>query len=213
MPHAPRNIETLNNMVYAYLRISTNRQEAHSQKFTIDEYCKQRGIVPDEYLIEQASGGKRAADRKLGELLNRMQKGDLLVTTEISRLGRSTLNVMSTLNYCMEKGLMVHTVKGNYELGDNIQSQLLAFAFAIGAQIERDLIKTRTREAIARKKSEGKSWGRQKGFKLSTYKLDEKVDLIRSEIEKKTPFTTIAKMVGTDRRTVKKFCENIMLNK
>lgn len=196
-------------MIYAYLRISTNKQEAHSQKFTIDEYCKQRGIVPDEYLIEQASGGKRAADRKLGELLNKMQKGDLLVTTEISRLGRSTLNVMSTLNFCMERGIRVWALKGGYCLEDNIASKVLAFAFSLGAEIERDMIRGRTREAIARKKSEGKSWGRQKGFKLSTYKLDEKVDLIRSELAKKTSFRQIGKLAGVDPRTVQKYAENL----
>lgn len=200
-------------MIYGYIRISTGKQEFKTQRHTLETYCKERGVVPDVWITEQASGAKKAIDRKLGELLETMQKGDLLVTTEVSRLGRSTLNVMSTLNYALEKGLRIWVVKGSFDLGDNIQSQLLAFAFAIGAQIEREMIISRTKQAIERKRSEGKSWGRQKGFKLSTYKLDEKVDLIRSELAKKTPFTTIAKMVGTDRRTVKKFCENIMLNK
>lgn len=196
-------------MIYGYIRISTGKQEVKTQRFGIEEYCKTRGIVPDEWIIEQASGGKRAVDRQLGDLLNKMQKGDLLITTEISRLGRSTLNVMSTLNYALEKGLRIWAIKGNYELGDNIQSQLLAFAFSIGAQIERDLIRSRTKETIARKRAEGMTWGRQKGRKSDRYKLDDKASLIRSEIAKKTPVSTIATLVQADRRTVANYIKLI----
>lgn len=196
-------------MIYAYIRISTGRQEFKTQRHTLETYCKERGVVPDVWICEQASGGKKAVDRKLGELLETMQKGDLLVTTEISRLGRSTLNVMATLNYCMEKGLRVWAIKGGYELGDNLQSKMLAFAFAIAAEIERDMIRGRTKETIARIIADGGDWGRPKGHKSSTCKLDEKVDLIRSEVAKKTSFRAIAKMVGADRRTVQKFAQTL----
>lgn len=198
-------------MNYAYVRISSGKQETKTQTHTIEVYCKERGIVPDEWVIEQVSGGKRAADRQLGALLNRMQKGDLLVTTEISRLGRSTLNVMSTLNFCMEQGIRVWTIKGGYCLEDNIASKVLAFAFSLGAEIERDMIRGRTREAIARKRAEGKTWGRQKGHKSSTYKLTGREDEIRAMIAQNKPVLHIANELKIDRRTVSKFIKSKIL--
>lgn len=196
-------------MIYCYVRISTDKQGYKTQRHTLETYCKEKGVVPDEWICETASGGKKASDRELGALLNKMQSGDLLITTEISRLGRSTLNVMSVLNDCMNRGLKVWALKGSYELGDNVQSKLLAFVFSIAAEIERDLIRSRTRETIARKKAEGKSWGRPEGWRASSYKLDEKVDLIRSELAKKTSFRQIGKLAGVDPRTVQKYAENL----
>lgn len=129
---------------------------------------------------ETASGTKAASDRKLGGLLKKMKKGDTLIITEISRLGRNLMQIMSILNLCMSKETKVLTVKERYELGNNINSQILAFAFGLSAQIERDLISQRTKEALAMRKAAGKKLGREVGSKNSRYKLTGK-DLLSGQ--------------------------------
>ena len=101
------------------------------------------------------SGTKSAKKRKLGPLIKKLKKGDTLIASEISRLGRRLMEVMSILNTLMQKNITVLTVKEKYELGNNIQSQILAFAFGLSAQIERDLISQRTKEGLARRVAEG----------------------------------------------------------
>ena len=126
---------------------------------------------------------KAAHARRLGELLKKMKRGDTLVCSEISRLGRRLMEVMSILNTLMTRQVVVLTVKEKYELGNNIQSQILAFAFSLSAQIERDLISQRTKEGLARRKAEGQQLGRKKGGKNSHYKLTGKEQLIRTMLE------------------------------
>lgn len=119
----------------------------------------------DAWVSEIVSGTKAAADRKLGSLLKKMKKGDILIISEISRLGRNLMQIMSILNLCMVKEVSVLTVKEQYELGNNINSQILAFAFGLSAQIERNLISQRTKEGLARKRAEGCRLGRIPGKK------------------------------------------------
>ena len=108
-----------------------------------------------------------------------MHEDDILIVTELSRLGRSLLEVMSILHTLMEKDIKVFTTKERYELGNNISSKVLAFAFSLSAEIERSMISSRTKEALARKKSEGKRLGRPKGKLSAVTKLSGKDDLIR----------------------------------
>lgn len=198
-------------MVYVYLRISTGRQTADTQRFQAERFCQERNITVDNWVCETVSGAKKAADRKLGKLVDDLQKGDTLIVTELSRLGRSFFNVMSTINTCIEKEVKIIALKGNYELGDNIQSKVIVFAFSLAAEIERDMIRARTSQAIERKRAEGKTWGRQKGFKPNSYyKLSENMETIQEELEKNTPYTTISKLTGIDRRTIAKFHSKIL---
>ncbi|MDD3041260.1 master DNA invertase Mpi family serine-type recombinase [Bacteroides sp.] len=166
-------------MVYAYIRVSTDKQTVENQRFEVQKFATEKGIVIDKWISETVSGTKAASDRKLGPLLKKMKKGDTLVISEISRLGRNLMQIMSLLNLCMSKETMVLTVKERYELGNNINSQILAFAFGLSAQIERDLISQRTKEGLARRKAEGMRLGREKGSKNSHYKLDVKDCIIR----------------------------------
>lgn len=152
-------------MIYAYIRISTDKQIKENQKFEIEKFAKEKGLTIDSWVSEQVTGTKAAKDRRLGPLLKKMRKGDTLVISEISRLGRNLMNIMSMLNLCMTKETFVLTVKEKYELGNNINSQVLAFAFGLSAQIERDLISQRTKEALAWRKASGKKLGRQAGEK------------------------------------------------
>ena len=142
-------------MIYAYIRVSTDKQTVENQRFEINRFAKQRDFQIDVWVEETVSGTRSAKDRKLGVLLKRIKKGDTLIVSEISRLGRRLMEVMSILNACMLKNVILLTVKEKYELGNNIQSQILAFAFSLSAQIERDLISQRTREGLARRIASG----------------------------------------------------------
>ena len=131
-------------MVYAYIRVSTDKQTVENQRFEVQKFATEKGLVIDKWVSEKVSGTKIANDRKLGPLLKRMKKGDTLIITEISRLGRNLMGIMSMLHLCMIKETCVLTVKERYELGNNINSKVLAFAFGLSAEIERDLISQRT---------------------------------------------------------------------
>ena len=127
-------------MIYAYIRVSTDRQSVKNQKYEILRFADEKKIHIDKWIEETISGTKKVQDRKLGELLQQMNKEDMLIITEISRLGRSLMEVMSILHDCMERDIKVFTTKERYELGNNMNSKVLAFAFSISAEIERNMI-------------------------------------------------------------------------
>lgn len=170
-------------MVYAYIRVSTDKQTVENQRFEVQNFANLRRLVIDKWVSETASGTKAAKDRKLGPLLKKMKKGDTLILSEISRLGRNLMGIMSILNLCMTKETIVLTVKEGYELGNNINSQVLAFAFGLSAQIERELISQRTKEGLARRKAAGQKLGRPAGGKNSHYKLSGKETVIQRMLE------------------------------
>lgn len=153
-------------MIYGYIRVSTDKQTVENQRFEINNFCKREQIQIDGWIEETISGTKAYNKRALGKLLKRVEKGDLIVCAELSRLRRNLFMIMEILNICMTKECRVWTIKDNYRLGDDIQSKVLAFAFGLSAEIERNLISQRTKEALARKKAEGVVLGRPKGKRL-----------------------------------------------
>ncbi len=161
-------------MNYGYIRVSTDRQTVENQRYEITRFCEQECIRIDGWIEETISGTKNYKKRELGRLIKHMNKGDLIVCAELSRLGRNLFMIMEILHLCMDKGCSVWTVKEGYRLGDDIQSKVLAFAFGLSAEIERKLISERTKEALARKRAEGARLGRRPGSKNNRYKLDEK---------------------------------------
>lgn len=170
-------------MIYAYIRVSTDKQTVENQRFEIEKFAKKQEFHIDKWISETVSGTKDAKNRKLGPLIKKLKKGDTLICSEISRLGRRLMEVMSLLNTLMQKKIVVLTVKEKYELGNNIQSQILAFAFGLSAQIERDLISQRTKEGLARRAAEGQKLGRHVGGHNAKHKLTGKEDLIRTMLE------------------------------
>lgn len=148
---------------YAYVRVSTQMQPFESQEYEIRRWCDVHALRIDGWITESVSGTKSWEKRRLGRVIRRMKPGDLLVCSEISRLGRNMLMIMSILNVCSQKQLKIHTIKDNFDLSDNINSKIVAFAFALASEIERNLISQRTREALAAKKASGASLGRPKG--------------------------------------------------
>ena len=192
-------------MNYGYIRISTDKQTTENQRFEISKFTKQKTFEIDEWIEETISSTKRLEVRKFGTLLLRMTKGDVLFVSELSRLGRNLMQIMKILHDCMEKDIMVYTVKENYELGNNINSKVLAFAFGLSAEIERNLISQRTKEALARRKAEGQILGRPKGSKSQIRKLTGKENELQNLISKKISFSAIGRLMGVHRLTVSTF--------
>ncbi|MDD4684229.1 MAG: master DNA invertase Mpi family serine-type recombinase [Bacteroidales bacterium] len=197
-------------MVYGYIRVSTEKQTVENQRFEIIQYCNKQNIIINEWEEETISGTKEIEDRILGKLLNKLQKGDILICSELSRLGRTLFMIMDILNYCMKKDIQVWTIKDNYRLGSDISSKVLAFAFGLSSEIERNLISQRTKEALARAISEGKHIGRPLGSKNHKYKLTGKENEIKILLSKGFSKSSIAKQLGVHRFTMYRFCKNLL---
>jgi len=186
--------------VYAYIRVSTDKQDVENQRYEILKYANEKKLGNVEILEETVSGRKSWKERKLGKLVNRIQKGDILIVTELSRLGRSMLEIMELLSILLRKGVELHVVKSNQVLKDDLQSKVFAMAFSIAAEIERELISQRTKEALRRRKAEGKPLGRPKGSRSSS--LDKYYDEIKELLEKGVSISSIAKIIGKSYPTV-----------
>ena len=195
--------------VYGYIRVSTDKQTVENQRFEIVEFCSKNNIARiDDWIEETISGTVDIKKRELGKLLSLVKKGDLIICSELSRLGRSLFMIMSVLNILMEKEVRVWTIKDGYRLGDDIQSKVLAFAFGLSAEIERNLISQRTKEALERKKAEGVRLGRPRGAKNKKSKLDGCELAMSVMLLADTSLNQIAKLYGTHRNTVKRFILN-----
>lgn len=194
-------------MIYGYIRVSSDKQTVENQRFEINNFCKKENIKIDGWIEETISGIKSYDKRQLGKLLNKVQKDDLIICAELSRLGRNLFMIMEILNICMTKECRVWTIKDNYRLGEDIQSKVLAFAFGLSAEIERNLISQRTKEALARKKAEGVILGRPKGRKNAPnkYKLSGKERLIKELLAVNISKRKVAKICKVDRNTLARF--------
>jgi DNA invertase Pin-like site-specific DNA recombinase len=197
-------------MTYGYIRVSTERQTIDNQRFEIERFCLKNDLQIEHWIEETISGTKLPEKRLLGSLLTEAKKDDLIVCSELSRLGRSLFMIMSILNHLMLNGVRVWTIKDNYRLGDNIQSKVLAFAFGLSAEIERDLISQRTKEALARRRSEGMVLGRPRGKKSSKVKLSGHENEIRALLDNRASKTTIGRIFGVNRMTVDSFMKQHM---
>lgn len=165
--------------IYGYIRVSTDKQTTENQKFEICRFLSEKSLSVDVWVNETVSGTVSFRKRRLGKTLRSLKSGDVLICSELSRLGRTILDVLTILNRCIEKGVSVWTVKENYRLDNDIQSQMMAFVFSMVAQLERSLISQRTKEALARLKSEGKQLGRRRGTRNKNRLLDGKEHEIR----------------------------------
>ena len=197
-------------MNYGYIRVSSDKQTVENQRFEIENFCKKEGLEIGGWIEETVSGTKRYDKRELGDLLKKVSQGDLIICSELSRLGRNLFMIMEILSLCMEKECKVWTIKDGYRLGDDIQSKVLAFAFGLSAEIERNLISQRTKEALARKKSEGVVLGRPKGRKSGKVKLSGKEETIRKLRENGVSISAIARMFHVNRNTVSSFIKTHM---
>lgn len=191
--------------IYGYIRVSTDRQTVENQRFEISNFCAKRELTVDDWIEETISGTKGYDKRKLGKLLGKVGAGDLIVCAELSRLGRTLFMIMDILNWCMKRECRVWTIKDNYRLGDDIQSKVLAFAFGLSAEIERNLISQRTKEALARRRAEGVILGRPKGRKSARVKLTGREVEIERLAAKGISYSKMARKLKVHRITLSKF--------
>lgn len=192
-------------MIYGYLRVSSDEQDVNSQKQGVEQFAKDKGWTIDKYITDEGvSGGKDPDKRNLGPLLKLVKKDDVIICSEISRLGRDLYMVMDILHFCMEQGCVIHTVKDKFTLGDDIQSKVLAFAFGLSAEIERQMIRQRTREGLRLRMKMGVLVGRPIGKTNpdDSYKCNAHKDDILKALEWGASARNIAKKIGVDRNTI-----------
>jgi len=194
-------------MVYAYIRVSTDKQTVENQRFEIKKFVTLRNLQISKWVEETISSRKDLSIRSFGTLLNQLTSDDILIVSEISRMGRNLMQIMSILHQCMEKQVKVYAIKEAYELGDNINSKVLAFAFGLSAEIERTLISQRIKEALARKKAEGIKLGRPNGSKKKNPILAKHSDFIKEQVYLGTKQIEIARKLNVHRHTVKNWIE------
>ena len=200
-------------MTYGYIRVSTDRQTVENQRFEILAFCKKNNLAIDSWIEETISGSIEPDKRNLGKLLKNIKKNDLVICSELSRLGRNLFMIMSILNLLMKKGARVWTIKDNYRLGDDIQSKVLAFAFGLSAEIERNLISQRTKEALGRLKNEGVKLGRPKGTPGKKSKLDGAELAVSIMLLSGISTNQMALLYGIHRNTVQLFIKKRGLDK
>ncbi len=200
-------------MVYGYIRVSSDRQTVENQRFEINNFCEKQDLMINDWIEETISGTKNYSKRQLGLLLRKVGKDDIIICSELSRLGRNLFMIMEILNICMTKECRVWTIKDNYRLGEDIQSKVLAFAFGLSAEIERNLISQRTKEALARKKAEGITLGRPIGRKTdeSKYKLYSKKNLVSELLKAGLSRRKIANICKVDRNTLCRFINTFLV--
>ena len=189
-------------MTYAYIRVSTDKQTVENQRFEINKFVKMTGLTIDSWIEETISGTVSPKKRNLGRILEQVKNGDIIICSELSRLGRNMFMIMSILNILMERGVIIYTVKERYKLGEDLTSKVLAFAFSISAEIERTLISQRTTEALRRRKADGIKLGRPKGKKNSHYKLSGCDKKIRMMLKEGYPKTLISKPLNASTSTL-----------
>lgn len=190
-------------MVYGYLRVSSDEQDVNSQKQGVDKFAAEKGWVISKYITDEGvSGGKDPDKRKLGPLLKSLKKDDIIISSEISRLGRDLYMVMDILHFCMEKGVVIYTVKDKFVLGNDVQSKVLAFAFGLSAEIERQMIKQRTKEGLRLRMKMGVLVGRPVGTINEPKVSNEQKGKIIEQYRYGVPLRRLAQNFNVDRNTI-----------
>lgn len=193
--------------IYAYYRVSTDEQDFENQKQGVVSFSERMNLPIEIEVLDKGKSGALAPEKKqLGQLLGILKEGDVIIASEISRISRKLTDLFKIAGYLGDKKVKLYTVKDNYTLDNSIQGQALLFAFGLAAQIERDMISQRTKEALARKKKEGVRLGRPFGLKY--YKLTKYDDYIRQCIENREGLKNIAEKVGCDQKTLKTYCKD-----
>ena len=192
-------------MVYAYLRVSTDHQCLENQRSEILRFAQSHSLTVEKWVSETVSGKVKDSDRKLGLLLKRLKKGDVLIVSELSRLSRTLLDIMVMVRTLLEKGVSLYSSKENCCLGDNINSKVILFAFGLAAEIERDLISMRTREALAARKEQGVVLGRRTGFCPKTDVLEENRIAICEALDAGEQIGHVCEKYGVSRSTMRRF--------
>jgi DNA invertase Pin-like site-specific DNA recombinase len=201
-------------MVYGYVRVSTDKQDCENQKLGVNTKAAELGVTVEKWIEDHGvSGTKEPEKRQLGALLKKVKRHDTIIISELSRFGRSLYMVMKILEGLSKNEVFVYSHKDNFKLENTIESKVIAFAFSIAAEIERDMISRRTKEALDRKRNAGLVLGRPLGSKSSKRKLDDKEQQIIEYLNKGLSYSAIARLTGSHRITVRNFVERHDLSK
>lgn len=189
-------------MIYCYLRVSTDAQDVDSQRLGIQDFCRARGWTDMEWVSDEGvSGAKDVSKRLLGKLLKKAKAGDCVVAAEISRIGRKLDMILNVIKDCTERGIKIYTVKDRYVLEDTIQSKVLVTVMGLAAEIERDLLRQRTKEGLRRAVENGVTLGRPKGRKSLVTKLSGKTEEVTKMLGKGMSKCAAAKKLHVHRIT------------
>lgn len=191
--------------IIGYIRVSSNKQSCEHQKHELTQFAVQQNINIDQWVEETISSRKPLKKRKLGELLETLQPNDILIAAEISRLGRSLLEVMHILEICLNNNCQVWTLKEHYRLGNDIQSKVMAFAFGLSAEIERNLISQRTKASLDNIRANGKRLGRPASAQSKKLKLAKNKKRIKKLLDAGISKYKIAKLMEVQPMTVYRF--------
>lgn len=192
-------------MIAAYLRISTGKQHLKNQQDEISRFAERQGLQIDRWVTEIVSGRQKESDRKLGPLLKRLHEGDMLIVTELSRLSRTLTEIMGIMGECLRRRIMIYSIKDGYAFDDSINSKVLCFAFGLVAEIERNLISMRTKEALALRRAKGVTLGRSKGSCSKQRILDENRKEIARQLQNGCTIAAICHDYGVSRDTFRAF--------
>lgn len=192
-------------MVIGYLRVSTDKQFLENQQSEILRFAEQKNLSVDKWCMEVVSGSVHVKERKLAGLLKSLKRQDVLIVTELSRLSRTLLEMMNILNICIDKEVVLYATKEGYLFQNDINSKVLGFAFGLVAEIERNLISMRTKEALHRRKREGKHLGRKFGSAPVMKYLEERKEEIGSLLASGTTKVEAARKIGVSLSSLKKF--------
>jgi len=195
--------------VIGYIRVSSVKQTVEHQRYEIQQFAKRNQIKIDKWIEETISSRKPLTKRKLGKLLTQLESNDILIAAEISRLGRSLLEVMQILENCLNKNCQVWTIKENYKLGNDIQSKVMAFAFGLSAEIERNLISQRTKSSLDNLRATGKKLGRPLSAQSKKLKLDKNAMKIKTLLAQGLSKYKISQIMKVQPITVARFIDRM----
>lgn len=195
--------------VIGYIRVSSNKQTVEHQRFEIENFAKKEQIKINKWVEETISSRLPLTKRKIAEVMNEAQDKDIIISCEISRFGRSISEVLHILEVFLNKGCQVWTIKENYKLGNNMQSKIVACIFGLAAEIERNLISERTKSSLANIRASGKKLDRPMKSENKKLKLSKNQEKIKLLLNKGFSKSQIARMMGVQRTTLRRFIEKI----
>lgn len=200
-------------MIYAYVRVSSEKQTLENQVFAIKEYEKLNNIKVDKWIEETISSRKPLSKRILGKLLQDIQSGDKIIMTEISRLARNIYELAGILQQAIDKNVDVVSIKDNYHFKNDIQSKMMAAMLGVAYEIEREMISSRTKMCLKKLKEQNIKLGRPIGSKNKKLKLSKNINKIKKCLAEGISQAKIAKMLEVDATTMCRFVKKMGLNK
>jgi DNA invertase Pin-like site-specific DNA recombinase len=190
----------------AYLRVSKHTQDVNHQRLAILEFARRERLTVDEFIAVEVSSRRSSKARKVDVLLMQLAPGDTLIVSELSRLGRSVGEIITTIDTLVKRQIQLLAIKEDIRLhgGPALQTRVMVTMFSLFAEIERELISLRTKEALAAARAAGKRLGRPRGIHGRS-KLDGKETQIKEFLELHVSKASIAKITGVDRATLYHF--------